>query len=103
MLNPLQAASSFACDGCGHHASFHTLKNAEEESENFAVEKTNSASARAAATSARKRTAAVQGANTRGAITNGIGKRGMSVLDSSDDDITTLNGEVVQVVKRSKK
>jgi hypothetical protein len=31
MLNPLQAASSFACDGCGHHASFHNLTNAGEE------------------------------------------------------------------------
>ena len=30
MLNPLQAASSFACDGCGHHASFHQLRGAEE-------------------------------------------------------------------------
>lgn len=31
MLNPLQAASSFACDGCGHHASFHNLRNPTEE------------------------------------------------------------------------
>ncbi|PWW76614.1 hypothetical protein C7212DRAFT_80038, partial [Tuber magnatum] len=31
MLNPLQAASSFACDGCGHHASFHNLRNPGEE------------------------------------------------------------------------
>lgn len=31
MLNPLQAASSFACDGCGHHASFHNLRNPSEE------------------------------------------------------------------------
>lgn len=31
MLNPLQAASSFACDGCGHHASFHNLRNPNEE------------------------------------------------------------------------
>ncbi|RPA98578.1 hypothetical protein L873DRAFT_1686961 [Choiromyces venosus 120613-1] len=33
MLNPLQAASSFACDGCGHHASFHNLKNPGEDDE----------------------------------------------------------------------
>lgn len=31
MLNPLQAASSFACDGCGHHASFHNLRNPGED------------------------------------------------------------------------
>lgn len=31
MLNPLQAASSFLCDGCGHHASFHNLRNPSEE------------------------------------------------------------------------
>lgn len=33
MLNPLQAASSYACDGCGHHASFHNLKSDEEPEE----------------------------------------------------------------------
>ncbi|KAL7275216.1 hypothetical protein RUND412_001865 [Rhizina undulata] len=37
MLNPLQAASSFACDGCGHHASFHMLRNPGEEPEEIAV------------------------------------------------------------------
>ncbi|KAI5853198.1 hypothetical protein DFP73DRAFT_590253 [Morchella snyderi] len=31
MLNPLQAASSFLCDGCNHHASFHNLRNPSEE------------------------------------------------------------------------
>ncbi|RPA86830.1 hypothetical protein BJ508DRAFT_301642 [Ascobolus immersus RN42] len=31
MLNPLQAASTFVCDGCGHHASFHQMKNEGEE------------------------------------------------------------------------
>ena len=27
----LQAASSFDCDGCAHHASFHSLENAAED------------------------------------------------------------------------
>ena len=26
MLNPVVAGSTFCCDGCGHHASFHILK-----------------------------------------------------------------------------
>lgn len=26
-----KAASSFECDGCGHHASFHSLENAAED------------------------------------------------------------------------
>ena len=26
MLNPVVAGSTFCCDGCGHHASFHVLK-----------------------------------------------------------------------------
>ena len=26
-----QAATSFECDGCGHHASFHSLENVEED------------------------------------------------------------------------
>ncbi|KAF2674144.1 hypothetical protein BT63DRAFT_473918 [Microthyrium microscopicum] len=31
MLNPLKAATSYDCDGCGHHASFHILENKVEE------------------------------------------------------------------------
>jgi MinD superfamily P-loop ATPase len=27
----LQAASSFECDGCGHHASYHALENPAED------------------------------------------------------------------------
>ncbi|KAF2726244.1 hypothetical protein K431DRAFT_199057, partial [Polychaeton citri CBS 116435] len=27
MLHPVKAATSFECDGCGHHASFHTMDN----------------------------------------------------------------------------
>ena len=31
MVHPLKAATTFDCDGCGHHASFHKLVSAEEE------------------------------------------------------------------------
>ncbi|KAF2215605.1 hypothetical protein CERZMDRAFT_5513, partial [Cercospora zeae-maydis SCOH1-5] len=31
MLHPVKAATSFDCDGCGHHASFHSLENAAED------------------------------------------------------------------------
>ncbi|KAF2735334.1 hypothetical protein EJ04DRAFT_576267 [Polyplosphaeria fusca] len=27
MLHPLKSASSYECDGCGHHASFHSMEN----------------------------------------------------------------------------
>lgn len=30
MIHPVKAATSFECDGCGHHASFHQLENKEE-------------------------------------------------------------------------
>ncbi|KAH9841164.1 hypothetical protein Tdes44962_MAKER07885 [Teratosphaeria destructans] len=31
MLHPIKAATSFECDGCGHHASFHSLENPSED------------------------------------------------------------------------
>lgn len=31
MVHPLKAASTFECDGCGHHASFHKMDNQKEE------------------------------------------------------------------------
>ena len=31
MIHPLKAATSFECDGCGHHASFHKMENAPDE------------------------------------------------------------------------
>ncbi|CAK4033318.1 Hypothetical predicted protein [Lecanosticta acicola] len=31
MLHPVKAATSFECDGCGHHASFHSLENDAED------------------------------------------------------------------------
>jgi hypothetical protein len=99
MLNPLQAASSFACDGCGHHASFHNLKNAEEEGEGYVPEPQKAA---------RKRSATVQGAAVRG-ITNGNGgaRRGGGVgmllsSGSEDEEVQVLEGDMLQVVKRTR-
>lgn len=31
MIHPLKASTSFDCDGCGHHASFHRFEAKEEE------------------------------------------------------------------------
>ena len=31
MIHPLKAATSFDCDGCGHHASFHKMNNQMDE------------------------------------------------------------------------
>ncbi|KAL9030600.1 MAG: hypothetical protein Q9196_001306 [Gyalolechia fulgens] len=31
MLHPLKGSTSFDCDGCGHHASFHKMDNREDE------------------------------------------------------------------------
>ncbi|KAF1831954.1 hypothetical protein BDW02DRAFT_530848 [Decorospora gaudefroyi] len=31
MLHPLKSSSSYECDGCGHHASFHSMENQAED------------------------------------------------------------------------
>ena len=31
MIHPVKAATSFECDGCAHHASYHKMKNKDEE------------------------------------------------------------------------
>ncbi|EMD97856.1 hypothetical protein COCC4DRAFT_200773 [Bipolaris maydis ATCC 48331] len=31
MLHPLKSSSSYECDGCGHHASFHSMENKTED------------------------------------------------------------------------
>ncbi|KAL9032324.1 MAG: hypothetical protein Q9214_008017 [Letrouitia sp. 1 TL-2023] len=31
MVHPLKAGTSFECDGCGHHASFHKMDSPEDE------------------------------------------------------------------------
>ncbi|KAL8967221.1 MAG: hypothetical protein Q9183_003020 [Haloplaca sp. 2 TL-2023] len=31
MLHPLKGPTSFECDGCGHHASFHKMENRQDE------------------------------------------------------------------------
>ncbi|KAF2155097.1 hypothetical protein K461DRAFT_311417 [Myriangium duriaei CBS 260.36] len=31
MLHPIKAATYFECDGCAHHASYHSMENPEED------------------------------------------------------------------------
>ena len=31
MIHPVKAATSFECDGCAHHASYHKMENKDEE------------------------------------------------------------------------
>ena len=31
MIHPIKAPTSFECDGCGHHASFHAMQNKIDE------------------------------------------------------------------------
>ncbi|KAI8935435.1 hypothetical protein NX059_008012 [Plenodomus lindquistii] len=31
MLHPLKSSSSYECDGCAHHASFHSMENKSED------------------------------------------------------------------------
>ncbi|KAJ4371430.1 hypothetical protein N0V83_004647 [Neocucurbitaria cava] len=31
MLHPLKSSSSYECDGCAHHASFHSMENKDED------------------------------------------------------------------------
>jgi hypothetical protein len=31
MIHPIKAPTSFECDGCGHHASFHKMENRIDE------------------------------------------------------------------------
>lgn len=31
MVHPLKAATTFDCDGCGHHASFHKMDNKQDD------------------------------------------------------------------------
>lgn len=31
MLHPLKSSSSYECDGCNHHASFHSMENKTED------------------------------------------------------------------------
>ena len=31
MIHPVKATTSFECDGCGHHASFHKMENTADD------------------------------------------------------------------------
>ncbi|KAL1311607.1 hypothetical protein AAFC00_001719 [Neodothiora populina] len=76
MLHPVKAAASFECDGCNHHASFHSLENPAEDAVlskwTNEVEKAQIAAATAAAAAASANNTSVI---TRGATTNRTKRR----------------------------
>ncbi|KAI5820633.1 hypothetical protein BZA77DRAFT_301251 [Pyronema omphalodes] len=95
MLNPLQAASSFACDGCGHHASFHNLKNADEEGVGYVPEEKSMA----IVTKPSKKRAA---SSASGRAINGNGLRkglgfGLQELPTDTEEEEGVEPEVVGV------
>ncbi|KAK4626926.1 hypothetical protein CLAFUW4_04236 [Fulvia fulva] len=57
MLHPVKAATSFDCDGCGHHASFHSLENESEDAvlKKWAEQEANSNASQAAGRASKKR------------------------------------------------
>jgi hypothetical protein len=59
LIHPRQAATSFDCDGCGHHASFHSLENAAEEAilKKWSEQEANSQETTEGATKKRRRIA----------------------------------------------
>lgn len=77
--NVSQAATSFECDGCGHHASYHSLENPREDA---ILQKWNEAE---------KAFAAAAQAGAAGAPKN---KRRRIAQQSQDDDlrVTDLTG-----------
>ena len=102
MLNPLQAASSFACDGCGHHASFHNLRNPGEEEEVILVADGERDVRKMVMNGSgngtgRKRSSLVAGNGVRGQLKNGNGRD----RDRGDDREEGDEGDLeCQVVKR---
>ncbi|KAK1061601.1 hypothetical protein LTR33_012671 [Friedmanniomyces endolithicus] len=68
MLHPVKAATSFECDGCSHHASFHSLENPSEDAvlrkwaQQEADDKEQQAAAAAATTTSKKRKLITQSA-----------------------------------------
>jgi len=101
MLNPLQAASSFACDGCGHHASFHNLRNPGEDDDAPVEEQMLLTNGTRNITngSGRKRSATVAGntGSAQGRIT-----RGRDRADDEEEEVVELDEGDMQVVKRSR-
>jgi IS5 family transposase len=72
MAHPLHAATSFECDGCGHHASFHMLVNKEEDEVVARWRAVKEEEERVAAEAEERMKRAVEEAEERG---RGLGKR----------------------------
>ncbi|KAK3111491.1 hypothetical protein LTR53_013207 [Teratosphaeriaceae sp. CCFEE 6253] len=66
MLHPVKAATSFECDGCNHHASFHLLENPAENAvlEKWALQEATERESQAGATTSKKRKLITQSAVT---------------------------------------
>lgn len=79
MVHPLKAATSFDCDGCGHHASFHQMENPAEE------EAARRWRAQAEREEKNKRDADTP-APKRRRITNGNNRKPRGGDDDDDDD-----------------
>ncbi|EMF14709.1 uncharacterized protein SEPMUDRAFT_83262 [Sphaerulina musiva SO2202] len=69
MLHP--AATSFDCDGCGHHASFHSLENSFE-------------------TAILEKWSAQQESTTGGATNTGTSKKRRRIVETRQDDMEIL-------------
>ncbi|KAK3068200.1 hypothetical protein LTR53_014429 [Teratosphaeriaceae sp. CCFEE 6253] len=66
MLHPVKAATSFECDGCNHHASFHLLENPAENAvlEKWALQEATERESQVGATTSKKRKLITQSAVT---------------------------------------
>lgn len=81
MVHPLKAATSFDCDGCGHHASFHQMENpAEEEAaRRWKAQAAAEREEKDSNTPAPKRRRITNGGNSGGQQQKGLGGGGVVV------------------------
>lgn len=100
MLHPVKAATSFECDGCAHHASFHSMENAAEdavvrkwaEEEKRRVDDTGTGG-QAAGGAGRKRrrladVSAQANASSTARVSEGGTWQGREIMEITDDEDT---------------
>ncbi|KAL8684415.1 MAG: hypothetical protein Q9218_008304 [Villophora microphyllina] len=105
MIHPLKAATSFECDGCGHHASFHKMDNKQDEEyeRQWKSEQQAQDAAQAARETARRTMAANVGAREpeqRQRQQRQIDDRGFELLE---DDLRIVGDDKSVVQPASKK
>ena len=98
MLHPVKAATSFECDGCGHHASFHSLENPAEDTivKKWAEEEEKQREEKQAAGGAgrkRKRIAAPEQA---------VEEREIIELEDNEESVTEQDDDPIQQSKGSR-